>query len=48
MLRSQNVPYIWKKIEFLGHKVSEDSASVQTGKIDAVRDWPVPTSISEL
>ena len=37
MSRSQSVPYIWKKVEFLGYVVSEDSVSVQTIKIDAVR-----------
>ena len=37
-----------KKIEFLGHVVSSDGVSVQTSKIDAVRDWPTPTSITEL
>ena len=37
-----------KKVEFLGHVVSEDGVSVHTNKIDAVRDWPAPTSITEL
>ena len=42
------MPCIFKKLEFLGHVVSEDGVSVQTSKIDAVRDWPAPTSITEL
>ena len=37
-----------EKVEFLGHIVSEDGVSVQTSKIDTVRDWPAPTSITEL
>ena len=37
-----------KKAEFLGHVVSEDGVSVQTSKIDAVRNWPAPTGITEL
>ena len=37
-----------KKVEFLGHVVSAEGVSVQTSKINAVRDWPAPTSITEL
>ena len=37
-----------KKVEFLGHVVSADGVSVQISKIDAVRDWPAPISITEL
>ena len=38
----------FKKIEFLGYVPSSDSVSVQNSKIDAVRDWPAPISITEL
>ena len=44
--RIQNVP-ILEKVEFLGHVVSADDVSVQTIKINSVRDWPAPTSITE-
>ena len=37
-----------KKVEFVGHIVSADSLLVQTSKIDAIRDWPAPTSITDL
>ena len=37
-----------KKIEFLGQVVFVDGVSVQTSKIDTVRDWPASTSESEL
>ena len=29
-----------RQVEFLGHIVTEEGISVQSGKIDAVRDWP--------
>ena len=29
-----------KKVDFLGHAVSADGVSVQTSKINAVKDWP--------
>ena len=46
MLRNQSVYF--KKVEFLGYVVAADGVSVQTSKINAVRDWPAPTSITEL
>ena len=47
-IKESKYAFFLKKIEFLGHVVSEDSVLIQVKKIDAVRDWPVPTSISEL
>ena len=47
MSRSQSVPYIWKKVEFLGHVVFADSVSVQTSKIGAVGGF-ASTSTTEL
>ena len=38
----------FKKVEFLGHIVSEDNVSIQTSKIDSVKDWLAPTTIIEL
>ena len=37
-----------KKVEFLGYVVSENGVSVQTSKIDAVRDWLAPASVTKL
>nr|WP_253310135.1 reverse transcriptase domain-containing protein [Rickettsia endosymbiont of Ceutorhynchus assimilis] len=37
-----------KKVEFLGHVVSEEGIQVMEGKIDAVRDWPKPRDKHEL
>lgn len=35
-----------EKVNFLGHVVSESGVSVESGKIDAIRDWPVPQSVN--
>jgi hypothetical protein len=35
-----------EKVNFLGHVVSADGVAVEGGKIDAVRDWPVPESVN--
>ena len=39
---------IFEKVDYLGPVVSADGVSVQTSKVNAVRDWPAPTSITEL
>ena len=36
------------EIKYLGHIINRDGISVDTGKIAAVQDWPVPTSVKEL
>ena len=36
------------EVEFLGHYVGRDGLRVMEDKIEAVRDWPVPTSMREL
>ena len=36
------------EVEFLGHYVGRDGLRVMEDKVDAVRDWPVPTTIREL
>lgn len=35
-----------EKVNFLGHVVSSASVAVESGKIDAIRGWPVPESVN--
>lgn len=35
-------------MEFLGHVISARGVSVESGKIDAVRAWPVPKTVNEV
>lgn len=35
-------------VEFLGHVISADGVSVESGKTDAIKNWPVPTSVNEV
>jgi hypothetical protein len=37
-----------REVEFLGHMVGEHGLRVMQDKIEAVRDWPVPTNLREL
>ena len=37
-----------RQVAFLGHIVSAEGVSCDPGKIEAVREWPVPTNITEV
>jgi hypothetical protein len=36
------------KVEFLGHYVSKDGIHTAADKIEAVKNWPLPTNVSEV
>ena len=37
-----------ERIDFLGHTVSAAGISLDSFKVDAIRDWPAPTSVPEM
>ena len=37
-----------ESVSFLGHIIPEQGISVDPKKVEAVQDWPVPTSVSEV
>ena len=37
-----------RRVEFLGHVLSENGIEVQDDKIATVRDWPTPRTLTEL
>ncbi len=37
-----------EQVEFLGHVISADGVSVESGKTDAIKAWPVPTCVNEV
>jgi hypothetical protein len=37
-----------EKVNFLGHVVSADGVAMEAGKVQAVQDWPVPTSMNQV
>ena len=37
-----------RQVEFLGHIVTAEGIRVQSGKIDAVKEWPQPRTVTEL
>jgi hypothetical protein len=37
-----------ENIEFLGHVISAQGVAVDKSKTNAIRDWPVPTTVNEV
>jgi hypothetical protein len=37
-----------EKVCFLGHVVTSAGVSAEQGKLDAVKDWPVPTNVNQV
>lgn len=35
-----------EQVEFLGHVISHNGVAVDQGKTDAIRDWPVPSTVN--
>jgi hypothetical protein len=40
--------FFQKEVEFLGHRIGADGLRVSPDKIGAVREWPAPTSVTEV
>jgi hypothetical protein len=37
-----------ERVNFLGHVVSSEGVSVEQGKVDAIRNWPVPETVNQV
>ena len=40
--------FLLKRMEFLGHLVSENGIEVDPSKVSSISDWPRPTTVSQL
>ena len=47
-LKSKKCILFLRKVQFLGHVVSEEGISTDPEKISAIKEWPVPTSVTQL
>ena len=47
-LKGSKCYLLQREIEFLGHVVTCDRVSTNPAKVQAVRDWPVPTNATEV
>jgi hypothetical protein len=43
----RRVPFAWKKL-FLGYVVTAQGIEMDEEKVKAIRDWPIPKSVSEV
>ncbi len=37
-----------QKVLFFGHVIFEDGVSVDPKKVEAIKDWPQPTNVTEV
>jgi len=47
-LKPSKYRLLQRKVEFLGHSISETGVEMQTSKIDAVVNWPRPRDTHQL
>jgi len=48
MLNSVNVNFGLERVGFLGHIISKEGIAVDPIKIEAIKNWPRPTSDTEI
>jgi RNase H-like domain found in reverse transcriptase/Reverse transcriptase (RNA-dependent DNA polymerase)/Integrase zinc binding domain/Chromo (CHRromatin Organisation MOdifier) domain len=47
-LKPSKCEWMKAEVEFLGHRIGREGLSVDPGKVDAIKTWPVPTDASAL
>ena len=47
-LNLEKCQLLQEKVEYLGHTISAEGISCQEGKVEAVKEWPIPTTTREL
>ena len=47
-LRPDKCQFLRRQVTYLGHTISAEGVSCQEGKVDAVKEWPIPKSTTEL
>lgn len=47
-LKPSKCEWMKSEVEFLGHRIGEDGLTVDPHKVDAIRQWPAPTDVSDL
>ena len=47
-LKPKKCHLLMKKIKYLGHMVSEEGIEADREKIEAIQEWPLPTTVQEL
>ena len=40
--------YSWRQLAYLGHVISAKGVATDEGKVEAIKNWPTPTNVTEV
>ena len=46
--RASKCQFLRREVSYLGHTISTDGVSCESGKVECVQNWPTPTTTTEL
>ena len=47
-LKASKCQFLRREVTYLGHTISADGVSCESGKVECVQNWPTPTTTTEL
>ena len=47
-LKASKSQFLEREVSYLGHTISADGVSCESGKVECVQNWPTPTTTTEL
>ncbi len=47
-LKAEKCSFHQSSVKFLGYHIDQNGVRMDEGKVTAIRDWPIPTSVKEL